>query len=195
MSRTELLLKRYKDYVSGREIYFDYTKDYEKFSSSVLKHTRTILFDNNATFSFERKGNSREGALTQKDTKLRIEGKAILTKVVKVRRDVDFVHQLHTYFHELAHLINEHNTHGRLLLSTPQKEYVAETVAQALLYSFAGGLLIQDMPSNDKWDQSLYIENWIKRAKFSEDKINLMWEQIELAYDTIRDSILEKVSI
>ncbi len=194
MDRVQSLIKQYKEFVSTREIYFNYISDYETFSSSVLKHTRPILFDKNATFNFERKGNNREGALTQKDTKLRIGGRPILTKVIKVRKDVEFELQLHTYFHELAHLINDHNNQSLngTVLSRPQKEYVAETVAQALLYSFCGGMDVSELPSNNKWDHSKYIEGWIRKAKFSDEKIKVMWEQINFAYETIRDTILEK---
>ncbi len=194
MDRVEQLINKYKEYISSRDIFFNYLEDYETFSSSVLKHTREILLSKNTMFNFERKGNNREGALTQKDTKLRIEGRPILTKVVKIRKDAPFALQLHTYFHELAHLVNDHNNQSlnELTLSTPQKEYVAEVTAQALLYSFAGGMLVEDLPSNNKWDQSLYIQGWIRKAKFSEDKIRVMWEQIEYAYNTIKDAIIEK---
>ncbi len=196
MSRVEELLKRSDEYINSREVYMNYLTEYEKFSSSILRHTREILLDKNTTFNFERKGNSREGALTQKDTKLRIGGRAILTKVIKVRKDVDFSLQLHTYFHELAHLINDHNnqTLNEGVLSKPQKEYVAETVAQALLYSFAGGMHVSELPSNNKWDQSKYIEGWISKAKFSEEKIDLMWKQIEFAYEKVKDTIINKIN-
>ncbi len=193
MDRVEKLMQQYKDYVSSREIYFNYVEDYESFSSSVLKHTRPILFSKNALFEFERKGNNREGALTTKTTGIKIGGVNIKSKKVKIRRGIEFELQLSTYFHELAHLINDHNDREDGILSRPQKEYVAEVTSQALMHSFVGGLKVEDFPSNGKWDHTQYIYGWIRKAKFSEEKIKLMWEQIEFAYDSIRDSIIDKV--
>ncbi len=194
MDRTKELINRVEEYICSKEIYLNYIEDYETFASSILKHTRQILIDKNSVFNYERKGNNREGAFTQKDTKLRISGIPILTKVVKVRKDAPFVSQIHTYFHELAHLVNDHNSRtNEITLSKPQKEYVAETTAQALLYSFVGGMKVKDLPSNNKWDQEIYIESWIRNAKFSEDKIKEMWRQIEFAYDLIKDTILDKI--
>lgn len=196
MERVEELIKRYKEFVETREIYFNYVEDYETFSSSVLKHTRPILFDNNALFEFERKGNNREGALTTKTTNYKVAGVNIKSKKIKVRRGIEFELQLSTYFHELAHLINKHNDQSmnEAVLSRPQKEYVAEVTSQALMYSFVGGLKVEDFPPNGKWDQSLYIYSWIRKAKFSKEKIDVMWKQIEKSYEIIRDSILEKVN-
>ncbi len=192
-SQKEYLIEKYKKFIDSKKIYFNYLIDYQTFSSSVLKHTRSILLDKNASFNFERKGNSREGALTQKYLNKRIAGIPILLKVVKIRKDVDFSSQLHTYFHELAHLVNNHEdqSSNKISLSTPQKEYVAEVVSQTLLFSFAGGLKVEELPSNNKWEQSLYISNWIKNAKFSEEKIKEMWKQINYAYDYISKIILE----
>ncbi len=187
------LINRYKEYVSSREIFFNYVEDYESFSSSVLKHTRPILFEKNALFEFERKGNSREGALTTKTTGYKIAGVNIKSKKIKIRRGIDFTLQLSTYFHELAHLINDHNDRDDNKLSRPQREYVAEVTSQALMYSFCGGLKVEDFPPNEKWDHSLYILSWIRNAKFSEEKINIMWEQIETTYNKVKDAILEKV--
>ncbi len=192
--KNKSLIDRSSKYILNSKIYMDYTIEYDSFSSSILKHTRQLLIDKNAMFEFERKGNNREGALTQKDTKLRVGGRPILAKVIKVRRDVEFVSQIHTYFHELAHLLNNHNNQSMNegVLTNPQKEYVAETVAQALLYSFVGGLTVDKLPSNDKWDQTKYIEGWISNAKFSEEKIDLMWKQIDFAYSVISVQILSK---
>lgn len=195
MDRVEELIKRYEDFVKSRKIYFNYVEDYETFSSSVLKHTRQILFDNNALFEFERKGNNREGALTTKTTGIKIGGVSIKSKKVKIRRGIDFRLQLSTYFHELTHLINNHNDKKNNILSVPQKEYVAEVTSQALMYSFVGGLKVKDFPSNGKWDHSLYIYGWIRKAKFSKEKINLMWEQINDTYKLIAETIVDKVGI
>ncbi len=192
--RVNRLLYMYKEYVSTRDIFFNYVEDYESFSSSVLKHTRAILFDKNTLFEFERKGNNREGALTTKTTGHKIAGVSIKSKKVKIRRGIDFTLQLSTYFHELAHLVNDHNDRDDNSLSRPQREYVAEVTSQALMYSFCGGLRVEDFPPNEKWDHSLYIYSWIRNAKFSEEKIRIMWEQIEFAYNNIKDSILLKVS-
>lgn len=195
MDRVNKLIDRYKSYVESREIYFNYVEDYETFSSSVLKHTRPILFEKNALFEFERKGNNREGALTTKTTNYKVAGVNIKSKKVKIRRDIDFVLQLSTYFHELVHLINDHNARGSdAVLSSPQKEYVAEVTSQALMYSFVGGIKVEDFPSNNKWDHTQYIYNWIRNAKFSEAKINEMWNQIETSYNKIREIILEKTN-
>ncbi len=194
MNRTDKLIKQYKDYVSSREIYLNYVEDYESFSSSVLKHTRQILFDHNALFEFERKGNNREGALTTKSTGVRIGGVSIKSKKVKIRRGIDFVLQLSTYFHELAHLVNNHNDRANNILSTAQREYVAEVSSQALMYSFVGGLKVEDFPSNGKWDHSMYVYGWIRKAKFSDEKIKIMWNQIEYTYDLIKNVILEKIN-
>ncbi len=191
--RVKLLIERYKEYVCSREIYFNYVEDYESFSTSVLKHTRPILFEKNALFEFERKGNNREGALTTKTTGYKIAGVNIKSKKVKIRRGIDFTLQLSTYFHELAHLVNDHNDRNENVLSRPQREYVAEVVSQALMYSFCGGLKVEDFPPNDKWNHSLYILNWIRNAKFSDEKIDIMWNQIESCYNLIKDSILNRV--
>lgn len=194
--RTQLLIDRYKEYIDSREVFFNYLEDYETFSSSILKHSRPILLEYNTAFNFERKGNNREGALTQKNLKEKIAGIHLLVKVVKVRKDIEFPLQIHTFFHELAHLVNNHNDQemNHISLSTAQKEYVAEVTAQALLYSFVGGMKVEELPSNEKWDQSTYIYNWIKNAKFSDEKIDEMWKQIEFAYEKISNTILEKTN-
>ncbi len=194
MSRVDRLLSEHKEYILSRDIFFNYLEDYETFSSSVLKHTRPILLEFNTAFNFERKGNTREGAYTQKYMGEKVAGIHLKLKVVKVRKDAPFALQLHTYFHELAHLVNNHNEQhlNEDTLSRPQKEYVAETVAQALLYSFADGMKIEELPSNGKWDHSKYVESWIKNAKFSDAKIDEMWRQINYAYDKISDAIIEK---
>ncbi len=193
MDRVDLLIKRYKEYVSSREIILNYVEDYDSFSSSALKHTRQILFDHNALFEFERRGNNREGALTTKSTGVKIGGVSIKSKKVKVRRGIDFTLQLSTYFHELAHLVNNHNDRNNNILSTAQREYVAEVSSQALMYSFVGGLKVEDFPSNGKWDHSMYVYGWIRNAKFSEEKIKIMWDQIEYTYNLIKNSIVEKL--
>ncbi len=193
--RVNDLLSQYKDFVSSREIFFNYVEEYESFSKSVLKHTRSILFSKNALFEFERKGNNREGALTTKVTNVKIGGVSIKSKKVKIRRDIDFTLQLSTYFHELVHLVNDHNirTKHEELLSRPQKEYVAEVTSQALMYSFVGGIKVEDFPHNNKWDHTQYIYGWIRKAKFSDEKIRIMWEQINYSYNLIKDTILDKV--
>lgn len=194
MDRVKYLIQRYNDYINSRDVYFNYYEEYDSFSSSVLKHTRSILFSKNTLFEFERKGNRREGALTTKTTNFKIGNVNIKSKKIKIRRDIDFRLQLSTYFHELSHLINDHNDRNENSLSRPQKEYVAEVTSQALMYSFAGGLKVGDYPKNEKWDQNLYIYGWIKNAKFSDDKIEEMWRQIEFAYETIKDSIFSKIN-
>ncbi len=193
--RVNELLKQYKDYVNSREIYFNYVEEYESFSKSVLKHTRQVLFDKNALFEFERKGNNREGALTTKVTDVKIGGVSIKSKKVKIRRDIDFILQLSTYFHELVHLVNDHNIRSKTeeLLSRPQKEYVAEVTSQALMYSFVGGIKVEDYPHNNKWDQTQYVYGWIRKAKFSDKKVKMMWEQINYSYEYISKTILDKV--
>gem|GEM_PF-2535839 len=147
-----ILLDKYEKYISSREIYFNYLSDYETFSSSILKHCRPILLEYNTSFAFEKKGNVREGALTQKRLNLKINDKELLVKVIKIRKDVDFISQIHVFFHEIAHLVNNHNDQelNLIRLSTAQKEYVAEVTAQALLFSFVGGARVEELPYNEK---------------------------------------------
>lgn len=189
-SSTEYLIKKYEDFVFSREIYFNYLTKFDSFSSSILKHTIDILFEHNTTFHFERKGNKRDGALTQKVIKNENFRGSI--KIIKIRRDVSFGSQIHIYFHELVHLINNHYDFLSVL-STPQKEYVAEVTAQALMYSFCGGKKICELENNGKWEKEKYIERWIERARISKEKENLMWEQIENSYTKISKKILEVI--
>ena len=191
--RTKYLIKEYREYISSRDIYFNYINDYKSFTGSLLKHTREILNDNDTLFNFERKGNSREGAFTQKRSGFDIDGKQILVKVIKIRKDIEFVNQIHVYLHELTHLINNHNNQelNDIKLSTPQKEYVAETVSQSLLFSFVGGMLASELPPNNKWEQDEYITRWITNAKFSDKKIKEMWRQIIFSYNKITDVIIK----
>ena len=190
--RVEHLLKKYKNYISTRHIYFNYLNEYDSFTSSLLNHTQRILDSFETTFSFERSGNSREGALTQKKIKSPLGEERVIFKMIKIRSDISFINQIHVYFHELTHLVNNHNNQEKneIKLSTPQKEYVAETVAQALLHSFVGGMKAKDLPPNNKWIQDEYIYRWIKNAKFSTKKINEMWRQINDSYIFIANEIL-----
>ncbi len=192
-NRTRILLDRYKKYISTKEIYFNYLNDYESFETSLLPHTLEILDFFNTQFKFERRGNSREGALTQKKIRTSLGEIKILSRNLKIRKDINFINQVHVYFHELTHLVNNHNNQelNKIKLSTPQKEYVAETVAQSLLYSFVGGIKARDLPSNYKWKQEEYIERWIKNAKFSDKKIIEMWKQINNSYEFISKIILK----
>lgn len=189
------LIDWYIDFVETREVYMNYLEEYETFASSILKHTRPILLEHNAAFNYERKGNNREGALTQKDLKQNVAGIHLLLKTIKIRKDIDFSLQIHTYFHELAHLVLNHNDQSKndKVLSTGQKEYVAETVAQALLYSFCGGMVVGELPSNEKWDQEDYIAGWVRNSVFGKDKIKECHSQIEYAYNKISWSILSKL--
>ena len=191
----KLLIKKYESYISSRDVYFNYLEKYQNFSTSVLKHCRQILIEYNTSFEFERKGNVREGALTQKRLDLEIQNKPMLVKVIKIRKDVELISQIHVFFHELVHLVNNHNNQewNEINLSLPQKEYVAEVCAQALLFSFVGGKYIYELPDNKKWDQSQYISMWIKNSKLSNNKIQEMWRQIEYSYDFISKSILNKI--
>lgn len=188
--RLDDLTKWYKEYIYSRDIFFNFIEGQNTFSNSVLKASRPILFSYNTIFQFERKGNNREGALTQKRINVFIDKKEILVKVIKIRKDTSFENQIHTYFHELAHLVNIHNKQIDIKLSTPQKEYVAEVVAQALLFSFCGGKKIDNLEENNKWDQKEYINLWIKNAIFSKKKIEEMQRQIIFSYDYISKVIL-----
>ncbi len=146
-------------------------------------------------FEFEKEGNVREGALTQKKLNYKIDNIPMFLKVIKIRKNIDFSSQIHTYFHELSHLVNEHEIKkNNNSLSYSQKEYVAEVCAQALLYSFVGGSKISDLPSNNKWDRSNYIYSWIRNARMSDKKIDEMWKQINFAYNKISDSILKNIN-
>lgn len=186
------LLNKSREYIHSREIYFNYLSLYDSFETSVLKHTKEILNLFDTSFSFERKGNSREGALTQKKFKTKLGEEKIIRKI-KIRKDINLISQTHVFFHELTHLVNNHNNQelNDIRLSTPQKEYVAETTAQSLMFSFIGGLKASDLPPNNKWNQDEYIERWIKNAKFSDKKIKEMWRQINISYDYISIVILK----
>ncbi len=188
------LIDWYINFVESREVYMNYLEEYETFTSSLLKHSRPLLLEYNTVFNYERKGNNREGALTQKDLKEKVGGIHLLVKTIKIRKDIDFALQVHTYFHELAHLVCDHNDQDRnyTSLSTGQKEYVAETVAQALLRSFCGGMEVNELPSNNKWDQSDYILGWVKQSAFGKEKIKECKRQIEYAYEKISTSLLIK---
>lgn len=191
------LINWYIDYINEREIYFDYLSEYKTFSSSVLRHSRPILLEYNTVFNFERKGNNREGALTQKNLNEKVAGISLLVKTIKIRKDISFPLQIHTYFHELTHLVCNHNDqyNNEISLSTGQKEYVAEVTAQALLFSFCGGMLVENLPSNDKWDHSKYINNWVNASAFGKEKIKECKRQIQYAYEKISDTLLEKLNI
>lgn len=192
--KNELLIS-YKNFVKKNNIYFNYLDKYEYFTNSVLKHTQSLLIEYNATFSFERKGNLREGVFTQKEIKNLINGQSGSIKIIKIRKDTLFISKIHTYFHELVHLINNHNNQelNKIKLSTPQKEYVAEVTSQALIYSFCGGLLIENIPSNKKWDHTIYVKEWIKNAKMTKIKISEMWKQISFSYDLISKTIINNM--
>lgn len=198
MNYEKELIKRYKKYISSHNIEFNYLEEFETFSSSVLRHTRPLLIEYNTTFHFERKGNKREGALTQREIRdITIEGRSLLSRVVKIQRGIEFSLQIHTYFHELTHMINNHIEQEKndIQLTTAQKEYVAEVTAQSLIYTFCGGMLVDELPDNGKFDQTTYIEAWINGAQFSKEKIDEMWRQIEFAYSKISAIILENKKI
>ncbi len=191
-SQKQDLLKWSHDFIVSKPIEMNYLDEYETFASSLLKHTRTLLLEYNTTFQWERKGNSRDGALTQKNLKEKIDNLNLLVKVVKIRKDVPFSSQIHTYFHELTHLICNHNNQNMNegeILTTAQKEYVAETTAQALLHSFVGGMTVEQLESNEKWDATKYIESWVKAGTFSKKKIIEMFKQIEWSYNVISKQI------
>lgn len=188
------LINWYINFVESRKVYMNYFEEYKTFSSSLLKHSRPLLLEYNTVFNYERKGNSREGALTQKDLKQNVGGVHLLVKTIKIRKNIDFKLQAHTYFHELAHLVCNHNDQERnkTSLSKGQKEYVAETVAQALLWSFCGGITVNELPSNEKWDQSNYILGWVRQSVFGKEKIKECKRQIEFSYNKILTALLIK---
>ena len=194
-NKIDFLLNKYIEFVNSTSTHMDYLSEYNTFSSSILKHTRPLLLEYNTTFQWERKGNTREGALTQKNLHKNVAGINLLVKVIKIRKDTEFLSQIHTYFHELTHLVCNHNDQqlNDYTLTTPQKEYVAEVTAQALLSTFVGGIKIEEIPKTDKWDPKDYILSWIKSGKFSDKKILVMWEQINFSYEKIRNSIIENI--
>ncbi|BDU67666.1 MAG: hypothetical protein TYPL_3190 [Candidatus Tyloplasma litorale] len=189
----DYLINEYKNFVKNRKIYFNYSDLNKKFTSSILKNTRDILNEYNTLFSYEKKGNKREGALIKKPFNEKLKEIKIYKKTIKVRFDADFESKAHVYFHELGHLVNNHedNNKNEIKLSIPQKEYVAEVIAQALLFSFFDGMLVSQLKNNSKSNKEKYIENWIKNAKFSNSKIEEMWRQINFGYEKISKIIIK----
>jgi hypothetical protein len=136
--RIKKLINYSNNFIFSNPIYLNYLDIEKDFINGVLKDTQEILDNFNTKFKFERIGNKRKGAFSVK-VKKELDGtKKIIYKRIGIKKDMILNEQIYVYFHELGHLVNQHFENNDKL-SRPQKEFVADTLAISLYYSFCGG--------------------------------------------------------
>lgn len=139
----------------------------------VLNHYAPILRAHNCHLKLTSAPLKKQGHIQYKVSRSTNEVEYIEMKLVQQN---DFISMAYIFFHELAHLVNEHPLDKSI--TSKQKEIVADTVAKILIEIFFELNSLYETELSEKLGLPTYSINWMQNATLSKPREKIVFEQI-----------------